>query len=236
MDIRSLVSRVSLVRWLVAVVVMVVASAPARAQDPVDIGVIRDEDITVVQKLLYPKNDRAEIGVHLGVMPFDTYLTTPNAQLSYVQHLSEKFGISLLAGGGWGFKTGVYRQLESPAFGVAPYAYRYLGSALLGLEWSPVYAKLNWNGGRVLHFDVYVPVRVGLTVEQSVIPSGGMAFAPTASPGIGGRFFLSRGSALKVELRDDLLFEYRKLTSSLEFKQNADVTVGLVFLSAAKKE
>jgi len=200
----------------------------------VDIGVIHDEDITVVQKLLYPKNGRAEVGLHVGVMPFDPYLTTPNAQLSYTQHLSERFAIGLVAGGGWGFKTAVYRKLESPAFGVAPYAYRYLGSGLVGVEWSPIYAKLNWNGGRVLHFDVYLALRGGASIESSVIPDGGLTIGPTGSPGIGGRFFVGRNTALKLELRDDLVFEYRKLTQSFEFKQNANVTLGLAFLSKAK--
>lgn len=210
------------------------AAAPARATETVDIGLIRDADITVVQKLLYPKDDRTELGLHLGVMPFDAYLTTPNAQLSFVKHLSESAAFSLMAGGGWGFKTGVYRKLESPAYGVAPYAYRYLGSVLAGLEWSPIYAKANWGGGRIVHFDVYFPLRAGLSVESSVIPDGGLGFAPTLSPGIGGRFFLGDKSALKVELRDDLLLEYRQLTESFEFKQNANVTVGLVLLSPAK--
>jgi len=215
-----------------AAAAFLLASAPsAVAQETVDIGLIRDSDITVVQKLLYPKEARTEIGFHVGVMPFDAYLTTPNAQLSFVRHFSERGAFSVLLGGGYGLKTRVSTQLESPAFGVAPFSYRYLGSALAGVEWSPIYAKLNLNGAKVVHFDVYFPLRGGLTVEQSVIPGGGLAFAPTVSPGIGGRFFLGERSALKVELRDDLLLEYRSLTDSLEFKQNADVTLGLVFLS-----
>jgi outer membrane beta-barrel protein len=210
-------------------------SASALAADTVDIGIIRDQDIAVVQKLLYPKAGRSEVGVHLGVMPFDAYLTTPNAQLSYDQHLSERFGVTLVAGGGYGFKTQVYRTLESPAYGVAPYAYRYLGSALGGLEWSPVYGKLNWNGGRISHFDLYVAARAGLSIESSVIPGGGMAFAPTASPGIGARVFLGDNTALRVEIRDDLLVEYRALAEAVAFKQNANVTVGLAMMSKAKK-
>jgi outer membrane beta-barrel protein len=207
----------------------------ALAQDTVDIGVIRDEDITVVQKLIYPKDNRTEFGLHLGVMPFDAYLTTPNAQISFNSHFNEKVSLSFIGGGGWGFKTGTYKTLESPAFGVAPYAYRYLGSALIGLEWSPIYAKLNWQGGRVVHFDVYLAGRVGATLEQSVIPAGGWGIGPTASPGIGGRFFIGKSTAVRAELRDDLLFEYRELTSSWEFKQNANVTLGLVFLSGVKE-
>lgn len=219
----------------VAAMVGWLALAPvAQAQDTVDIGVIREEDITVVQKLLYPKGGRLEVGLHVGVMPFDTYLTTPNGQLSITQHLSERLAVSILGGGGYGFKTSVYRKLESPAFGVAPYAYRYLGSALGGLEWSPIYAKLNWNGGRILHFDVYLALRGGVSLESSVIPAGGTAIGPTVSPALGGRFFLGRGTALKVELRDDLLVERRSLTQSTEFKQNADVTLGLVLLTPKK--
>lgn len=207
----------------------------ASAQETIDIGVIREEDITVVQKILYPKDDRTELGIHLGVMPFDAYLTTPNAQLSFTHHLSERAGLTVIAGGGYGLKTPVYRKLESPAFGVAPYAYRYLGSILGGIDYSPIYAKLNWNGARVLHFDVYIAKRAGLTVESSVIPSGGLAFAPTFSPAIGSRLFIGKSSALRFEFRDDLLLEYRSLTQSLEFKQNANVTVGLLVLSAVKK-
>lgn len=226
-----------MIRSVFAIAAAWVLSTPglAAAQDAVQIGVIRNEDITVVQKVLYPKDNRTEVGLHVGVMPFDAYVLTPNAQLSFNNHFSERLGLSFLAGGGWGFKTGTYRTLESPAFGVAPYAYRYLGSALIGLEWSPIYAKLNWQGGRVIHFDVYFAGRVGATLEQSVIPSGGIGIGPTLSPGIGGRFFLGKSSALRVELRDDLLVEYRQLTSSWEFKQNADVTVGLVFLSGVKE-
>jgi outer membrane beta-barrel protein len=205
-------------------------STPAAAQT-VDIGVIRNDDITVVQRLLYPKTDRIEVGLAVGVMPFDPYLTTPNGQLWFVRHFSERGALSIVVGGGYGFKTGVYKQLESPAYGVAPYAYRYLGSALGGAEWSPIYAKLNWGGGRIAHFDVYLAGRGGLTIESSVIPDGGLAYAPTLSPAIGGRFFLGQSTALKVELRDDLLIEWRQLTESWEFKQNANITVGLAFLS-----
>ena len=82
---------------------------------------------------------------------------------------------------------------------------------------------------------VDIALRGGVSVESSVIPSGGIAIGPTGSPGIGGRFFLSRGSALKIEFRDDLLVERRSLTQSTEFKQNANVSLGLVLLSPKKE-
>jgi outer membrane beta-barrel protein len=207
----------------------------ALAQETLDVGVIRNDEIAVVQKNLYPKTKRTELGVHAGVMPFDAYLTTPNAQVSVDLHQSDRVGISILAGGGYGLKSGTYRELESITFGVAPYAFRYLGSALVGAEWAPIYAKMSWDGAHVVHFDVYGVGRAGLSVESSVIPGGGLAFAPTLSPGIGTRFFLNPKTSLRVELRDDLLLEWRDITSSMEFKQNAGVTAGVSFWSASKE-
>ena len=225
----------SLYAPLAALGLSVLGATPAFAQETIAIGTIRNEDITVVQRLLYPKKGRAEIGLHVGVMPFDAYTTTPNAALSYVQHLSERGAFSVIAGVGYGLKTGTYRELESPTYGVAPYAYRYLGSALAGFEYSPIYAKMNMNGARIIHFDVYFSARAGATLEDSVIPGGAFSVAPTASPGIGARLFLGKVGALKVEIRDDLLLQYRNLTESFEFKQNANITLGLVVMSGRRK-
>jgi len=216
---------------LTAILAPLFASGLAYAQETIEIGVIRDEDITVVQKMLYPKVDRNEFGFHLGIMPFDPYLTTPNGQVSFTRHLSDKLGFSVVAGGGYGFKTNVYKLLESPTFGVAPYAYRYLGAMLIGVEYAPIYAKMNLNGARVYHFDLYGVARAGLTVEQSVLPDGDLAFGPTLSPGLGMRLFVGKNTALRVEFRDDVLVERRAITQSTHVKQNANVSFGLVFMS-----
>jgi outer membrane beta-barrel protein len=216
---------------LTAILAPLFATGLAHAQETIEIGVIRNEDITVVQKMLYPKVDRSEFGFHVGVMPFDPYLTTPNGQITFTRHLSNSVGFSTVIGGGYGFKTNVYKLLESPTFGVAPYAYRYLGALLMGIEYCPIYAKMNLNGAKVYHFDLYGVARGGLTVEQSVLPDGDLAFGPTLSPGLGMRLFLGKNTALRVEFRDDVLLERREITQSTHIKQNANVTLGLVFLS-----
>ncbi len=220
---------------LAACLAPLLISAPALAQETIDIGTIRNEDIAVVQKILYPKAGRFEIGVHVGIMPFDAYTTTPNAAVSFTQHLSERTAVSVVGGVGYGLKTGTYRELESPTFGVAPYAYRYLGSALAGLEWTPFYAKLNVNGRKVIHFDAYFTLRAGATLEDSVVPGANITVAPTLSPGGGGRLWLGKVGALKLEIRDDLLLQYRELTEDWHFKQNANVMLGLLLLSGARK-
>lgn len=221
-------------RLLVGALAATIAwTSPAQAADTLEIGVLRDEDIHVVQKLLYPKAGRSEMGAHIGLMPFDAYVTTPNVQLSYARHMNERFAFSMVVGGGYGLKTGTYRTLESPTYGVAPYAYRYLGSVLAGVEYAPIYAKLNLDGARIVHFDVYGTLKAGVSLEQSVLPDATIGAAPTLSPGIGARFFVGDRSALHVAFRDDLLLQRRALTQSTELKQNANVTVGFTVLTAA---
>jgi outer membrane beta-barrel protein len=217
-----------------ALTTLLLLTAPSQAQDTLEIGVIRNDDIHVVQRMLYPKANRSEFGLHVGLMPFDPYLTTPNLQVSYTKHIKERLGISVVAGGGYGLKTGAYRTLESPAFSVAPYAYRYLGSLLAGVEWAPIYAKMNVDGANIVHYDIYGAARLGVTAEQSVVPAGGFAVGPTLSPAIGSRLFLGERTTLRVEFRDDVLVERRKLTQSTHIKQNANVTVGMTWLSARK--
>ncbi|MCB9678838.1 MAG: hypothetical protein H6737_27295 [Alphaproteobacteria bacterium] len=210
---------------------MAAVLSTASAQETIELGKLTDDDITVVQKVLYPKEGRSEIGVHLGLMPFDAFLVTPNAQFSFDLHKSDRFSYGLLVGGGYGLQNVTSRTLGSPTYGVIPYAYRYLASALVGFQAAPIYAKMNLNGAKVIHFDVYFAGRGGVTLERSIVPDGSFAVAPTLSPGLGTRFFLGPKSALRVELRDDVLLEYRALTDKWAIKQNAGVTVGITMFS-----
>jgi outer membrane beta-barrel protein len=206
----------------------------ASAQETVDIGVLKDSDIQVVQRVLFPKDGRLEIGGHLGWMPFDPLVTTPNAQLSIDKHFSDSLALSVLIGGGYGLKTARYVELESPAYGVAPAAYRYLASALIGVSWSPIYAKMNIGGTKVVHFDIYGTLRGGASLESSVIPGGGITVAPTVSLGLGMRFFVNETVAVRFAVRDDLMVEYRDIIGAWRFKQNGGLTLGVTWFTGKK--
>jgi len=213
---------------------LTIATGRAWAQDPVDIGVIKESDMVVVQKLLYPKAGRAELGLYAGVMPWDVYTLTPTAQVSLDLHRTEDLSLGAVVGVGYGFKSHAYRVLETQ-HGVAPYAFRYLGSALVGVGWAPIYAKMNLDGARILHFDVFGSARAGITLEHSLIPDGGSPLSPTLSAAIGTRFFLGDFTTLRIEVRDDLLLQRRRLTDSFALNQNAVLLVGLSALTRSKQ-
>lgn len=215
--------------------IAVLTASTASAQETVDIGTIAEQDIVVVQRLLYPKDGRTEFGAHVGMM-VDALLFTPNLQLSFDKHFSERVSFSALVGGGYGIKNGTYRRLNEERFGVEPNAYRYLGSVLAGVAWAPVYAKMNVGADRILHHDVYGVARAGVSFEASTIPQGGFFPSPTVSLGLGARIWTSESFALRVELRDDIMLQARKLEENqLYLKQNLGVTVGISRFSAPKQ-
>lgn len=224
-----------MMRKLVTLLLLLGAPSLAAAQETIDLGVLKQSDISVVQKLLYPKEGRSELGLHLGWMPFDPYTTTPVAALSYGSFMSETLGWEVTAGGGYGLKNHTYRELEGPAYGVSPDAYRYLASLLADVQWSPIYAKMNVMNRGVVHHDVYLLGGLGGTLEQAVQPDHTFAFAPTLGLGLGVRLFLPKNMAIRVQLRDDLLVESRAKTETTYLKQNVGVTIGLMQLSKVKQ-
>jgi outer membrane beta-barrel protein len=223
-------SRKTLMPLLAGLLCTHISASSAFAQDtvePVDLGLLRDSELSVVQKRLYSMEKRSELGVHLGLMPFDAYTVAPFARGTFTMHRSESLGIELNAAGGYGFKNMAYRELEGPAYGIAAEAYRFLGQAGAAVEWCPAYAKLNWRGKKVYHHNFYVLGGAGLTVEQSVIPEHPMALGGGGSFGVGLRVFRGKAGSMRFELRDDIFVQSRSQTSTTALKQNVSLSVGL---------
>lgn len=208
-------------------------SGAALAQETIDVGVLKQDEISVVQNLLYPKKDRNELGFHLGVMPFDRYTLTPTGTISWAHHYSETLGAEATLTGGYGLKNLAYQELESETYNIAPDAYRFLGSVMGHIQYAPIYAKMSILGGRVLHHDVYCRGGVGLTTEQAILPDNTLAFSPTLGLAVGFRLFLAEGRALRVQLSDDIIAQRRVKTvdsQSWFIKQNVAVSVGYVLI------
>ena len=207
---------------------------PALAQSPVDVGVIKDTDIKIVQKLLYPKAGRTELGGHLAVMPFDAFTFTPAAALTFAKHNREDLGFEGILMGGYSLKNARYTELEGPAYGVSPDAYRFLGSVMFDTQYSPIYAKMNVAGQRIFHHDIFFTGGLGVTFEQAIQPDNSLAVAPTLGLGVGARIFTGNGYTFRIQLRDDILREKRAKTADTQawfIKQNVSVVIGMSKLS-----
>jgi len=217
----------------------------ALATDPVDLGVLKNSDIQVVQRRLYSQEDRLELGAHLSFLPFDLLTVTPQLMLTGAYHFTEGAAIEAHLGGGYGFKTAFFDALGVD--GSLPEAYRYLANGDASFVWTPVYGKINLMGKHILHTDVYLSVGAGATLEQSLLPSDNkangdgkdpaaylMTVAPTIPLGIGTHLFLGPSTALRFELRDNLLIEHRIQTDTTWFRQSLGVSGGFVFYGKKK--
>lgn len=205
----------------------------ALAQDPVDIGVLQNSDLKVVQKVLYTKDGRAEIGVNLGMLPFDGFTFAPQLKANGGIHFSDTLGAEVQLGGGYGLANGRWNELAGPSYGVAVEAYRYLASLEADLQWTPVYAKMKL-GNTILHHDVYLLAGAGVTLEQSLLPSADIAIAPGIPLGIGTRVWLNKNGAIRAELRDTVMYEFRKQSGTGAVKQNVGITLGYAVFTGGK--
>ncbi|HJN75743.1 MAG TPA: hypothetical protein QGF58_17575 [Myxococcota bacterium] len=209
-------------------------SSTALAQDTLDLGTLKNEEIVVVQKLLYPKTDKSEIAFQLGAIAFDPYMLAPKVQLSFERHRSETMSFGAQLGAGYGLGKRSYRELGGTAYGVRPEAYRYVASLTGGANWSPIYAKLNWQGVKVHHFDIYFPFVVGATLERLAWGEEYFTVAPGVGVGVGFRVFQGDNGVIKLELRDDLIVESRKQSGTVVPKQNIGIHLGFGRMTGGK--
>lgn len=222
-----------------------ILASSAYADDPVDLGVLKQSDIRVVQRRLYSQEDRLELGAHLGLLPFDLITFTPQVLLNGTWHFSESAALEGRVGGGYGLSTAFFEALQVD--GTVPEAYRYLGSADVNFQWTPSYGKVSLLGKKIVHTDLYLSVGGGITLEQSLIPSDNNAdgegsdpatyptiIVPSIPIAIGSHVFLSGNSALRFELRDTMLIEHRVQSDTTWFRQSLGVSAGIVFYGKAK--
>lgn len=229
--------RIGTMKALLSLAIALAVPSQALAQETIDLGVLKNSDIKVVQKALYPKEGRTELAIHLGWMPFDAFSSTPIGAVSWGSFLSDTLSWEVALGGGYGLKTSSFKELEGPMYGVAPDAYRYLAGLSADLQFAPIYAKMNVAGAKIVHYDVYLLGGAGLSAMDSmVLPDLELAMAPGLALGVGSRFFISKDAAIRVQLKDDLLFElHTPTTGGVHFRQALSVTVGYSMLSKVKE-
>ena len=69
---------------------------------PEEVGVLKYEDVAVVQKILYPHTGRTELGFHLGGHFFDPYAVGFIAGFDMTHFFKETGGLHVQICGGYG--------------------------------------------------------------------------------------------------------------------------------------
>ena len=201
-----------------------------------EVGVLRNEDVRVVQKNLYVKKGHHEIGFLISGNPFDVYVNGVMAGFDLTLNPSEKLGVEILVQGGYGWGNGHWRDVTflGTASGgqlssLGSDAARSLVGGNINVVWSPIYAKLAWGTKHVLHFDIYGILGAHGYLAQRLEADAGLRALVGPSAGIGVKFFLSEKVALKIDLRDHISIERRTYTGRITARNNWQLGAGLTF-------
>jgi len=191
--------------------------------------------IPAVSGPLFLKAGRHELSPLLSLSLADAFRQKLGGGLIYTWHLEEHFGLSL---------RGAYTVFErdAGAVQVCPTQDSCKGPdnatldrlpgnltllATASGEVSPLYGKLNIIAEKVLHFDIFASVGVGVVGYRSSGGSGssiGLA-VPLA---VGQRFFVSEWFALRLEL-SDLLYTQVDVGGDRHLRGQIGFTLGFSF-------
>ncbi len=207
-----------------------------------EVGILRNEDVRVVQQNLYVKRGHHEVGFLLTTQPFDPYVAGLMLGFNATLNPSEYLGVEFLVQGGYGWGNSHWQDvtfLGTAAGGnlasLGSDAARQLFGGSINLVWSPIYAKLAWGTQAVAHFDVYGTLGAHGYLGQRLEADGGFRALAGPSIGVGLKFFLSRKVALKIDFRDHISLETRTYTGKFTARNNFQFGIGISALTGKRK-
>ncbi|MCC7384141.1 MAG: outer membrane beta-barrel domain-containing protein [Deltaproteobacteria bacterium] len=192
-----------------------------------------EETIYAVQRKAYLVDHRFEVSV-LGAFSFtDRFVQTAGPAASVTYHLAENFGLQLFGAFLFPSPSGLTRELleENQLTPEVAKLTQMLWGAALGVEWSPIYGKIELFGASLGNFNLFVGVGGGIgqtrvqclqaqPIDPNVhgdgatcaeSPQGADPFEPVYEPtrtqlmtafGGGVRFYFANWLGLKLEVKD----------------------------------
>ena len=222
-----------------ACLVAALASVPAFASEPRHgkKGDELEDRIPAVSGALFLKAGRHEITPIFDLSLADAFRQKLMVGLAYSYHFSEvwaatgRFSYTVLSHGAGAAKVcPTPEQCGAPT----PAELDTLPGNLklqadLAVEFSPIYGKVSFIAEKVLHFDVYATVGLGLTgygLTKDGVDKSGMS--PSVVMGVGQRYFLDSWLAVRLELLDSLYFQPTGKVAS-QLSNQMMFTVGFSF-------
>jgi outer membrane beta-barrel protein len=209
---------------LLAAALLMACALPARA-DCVD---AKEKERLLTQKRGrrsdqrdFIKQARHELSVQGGYYVSDLLDGTYVASAAYTYHLTEdaaveaSFGVSRL-------RSSVAQELQRDrGVSILPVEDRVF-LVFTDLVWSPLHGKAQLFSATIVHFDLHLAVGVGVIDNVTSYGAAGQF-------GVGGKIFLGRSWALRIDVRDHL---YRQQVLAVrQYVQDFALTAGIsVFL------
>ena len=210
-------------------------SGLAYAEEP-PIGILRFEDIQVIEPDPFQVAERLEVGAHLGVLPLDPWVVAASLGLSAGYHLSETTSAELKLTFMRGDTTAEAERLQEFG-GLVVDSFTPVFSTWVTGTWAPVYGKFNLAGRGVVDYDLGVFAGPGIFLARRTIYDNVESVEVTArwnqpmglTVGLRHHVWLNvkgKPTALRLDLGDEMFLADNPDQSSW-VKHNAHFTAGL---------
>jgi outer membrane beta-barrel protein len=175
----------------------------------------KNVEIRVIRPRYFSKRKRFELGAQFNSIMNESFIYTFMANGLATYHFNESFALELAAGFGLNLNKEEKRVLFDE-FAIKTRIFRTLYTFEGSLQWTPIYGKWQLSSGRLIYFDTYLTAGGGMTgidwkysdfctesdsPEAAAIPADTVKSYPTFLIGLGQRYFVSKKSALKWDIR-----------------------------------
>ena len=169
-------------------------------------------EIRVIRPRFFIKSNKLELGTQMIAITNQTFIYTYLLSGMLTYHINEQWALE--ASGAFGGSVNKQdKNTLDEKFDITTNIVRT--STLLngGLLWTPVYGKYQLASGRLVYFDTFIGGFFGMTgvdyQYDHCLPQAGVASRspqliqyPSFGFGVGQRFFLSRSSSFRWDIRD----------------------------------
>ncbi len=190
---------------LLGLCVTIVGVSPALSANPVKAKASKAEtliqSIRVIQRRPFLKRQRFELQVLGGLGVADSMFRHVSVVANGRFHLNEKWAVGASYQHSFSSESGLLSTVTED-FEVFPERSVIRYTTTVDAEWTPIYGKMAFFDGGVVHFDMYLLFGAGVTqTSRSSSPR------VTGTIGVGGRLMLTPWLTMVMELRDNLFVE-----------------------------
>jgi len=202
---------------------VVALAAPARADKPKSLK----DRIKSVSNRMYVKSGRLELTIlpMTSISLNDAFYQKLGGGLGFAYHFSEMFSAQAMVTYSLNLDADHASSYTISPEGEStiPYAGKRTFLASADFCWSPIYGKISLAAEWVMHFDTYIMAGLGgIGGEQAE----GSSFGFGMDIGLGARLFFNRTFAIKLELKDYMIFTDKVSFGEIE---KSDVQHQLLF-------
>lgn len=179
-------------------------------------------EVRVIRPRFMNKKKRFELGGQISVIMNQSFIYSYLATGLLTFHFSETFAFELATAFGISIDKEDKRVLDSE-FDIQTQILRTQSFVEGSVLWTPIYGKYQLSSGKLIYFDTYLTFGAGMTgiyqnYEHCVPASEQTGDQPAVAPpsetvynyptfviGLGQKFFLSRKTALRWDIRDHIM-------------------------------